>query len=110
MTKRLCQVCAKSAVDRETGRTWWLLSRQSGMAADGYTNAPPTCLACIPEAITACSHLRRNAAVCTVGSCAPYGVRADLFRPGRPPFEPMKTNVIRLFGEHTSRIAWHVSC
>ncbi|NRQ35536.1 hypothetical protein HII36_27435 [Nonomuraea sp. NN258] len=94
MTKLLCQVCAKSAMDSETGRVWWLLSGPGGPVGDGYTNAPPTCPACIPEAIASCSFLRRHAAVFTVGSCRPYGVRADVFLPGRSPSEPWKENEI----------------
>ncbi|GAA3209722.1 hypothetical protein GCM10020216_013100 [Nonomuraea helvata] len=78
MAKGLCQVCARSAVDAETGRIWWLLSSDYGGAGDGYTNAPPTCRACIPEAIAQCSHLRRHAAVFTVGGCVPFGVRGGM--------------------------------
>ncbi|NRQ38270.1 hypothetical protein HII36_41535 [Nonomuraea sp. NN258] len=99
MDKRLCQVCARSAVDRETGRIWWLLSND-GCGGDGYTNAPPTCRACIPEAISQCSHLRRNAAVFTVGDCSPYGVRADLFVPYLPPLVPFERNAVVRFDDY----------
>jgi hypothetical protein len=61
-TNRLCQVCAQSVVDKETGRIWWLPASDGEECGDGFTNAPPTCKACIPEAITYCSHLRRHAA------------------------------------------------
>ncbi|GAA3199418.1 hypothetical protein GCM10010486_81560 [Nonomuraea roseoviolacea subsp. carminata] len=100
MDKRLCQVCARSAVDRETGRIWWLLSSGYGGDGDGYTNAPPTCPACIPEAISRCSHLRRNAAVFTVGDCYPFGVRADVFVPYLPPLVPFERNAVVRFDDY----------
>ncbi|MBB5777264.1 hypothetical protein [Nonomuraea jabiensis] len=97
MTRSWCQVCGGSAVDAETGRIWWLLSSDQGEGGDGYTNAPPTCRACIPEAIRQCSHLRRHAAVFTVAECAPFGVRGDVFLPGLPPMVPLAVNrVVRL--------------
>ncbi|MEV3983596.1 hypothetical protein [Nonomuraea sp. NPDC049758] len=99
MEKRLCQVCARSAVDRDTGRIWWLLSGD-GDEGDGYTNAPPTCRACIPEAISQCSHLRRNAAVFTVADCSPHGVRADVFVPYLPPLVPFERNAVVRFDEY----------
>ncbi|WP_433434526.1 hypothetical protein [Nonomuraea sp. CA-141351] len=94
MDKRLCQVCASSAVDRETGRIWWLLSSSGEEAGDGFTNAPPTCRDCIPEAISQCSHLRLNAAVFTVGAYYPYAVRGDVFLPYLPPVVPFKRNAL----------------
>ncbi|MBT2229175.1 hypothetical protein [Nonomuraea sp. NEAU-A123] len=100
MEKRLCQVCARSAVDRAMGRIWWLLSSGYGGDGDGYTNAPPTCPACIPEAISQCSHLRRNAAVFTVGDCSPYGVRADVFVPNLPPVVPFERNAVLRFDDY----------
>ncbi|MFI6535046.1 hypothetical protein ACIBHY_21535 [Nonomuraea sp. NPDC050547] len=100
MEKRLCQVCARSAVDRNTGRIWWLLSSGYGDDGDGYTNAPPTCPACIPEAVSQCSHLRRNAAVFTVGDCSPFGVRADVFAPCLPPVVPFERNAVLRFDEY----------
>jgi len=99
MEQRLCQVCTGSAVDRETGRIWWLLSGD-GRDGDGYTNAPPTCRTCIPEAISQCSHLRRNAAVFTVGDCSPFGVRADVFVPYLPPLVPFERNAVLRFDEY----------
>ncbi|MFD1539580.1 hypothetical protein [Nonomuraea guangzhouensis] len=100
MDNRLCQVCACSAVDAETGRIWWLLSSDSGDGGDGYTNAPPTCRGCIPEAIAQCPHLRRNAAVFTVGNCSPFGVRADVFLPYLPPLVPYERNVVLTFDDY----------
>jgi hypothetical protein len=83
MLRKLCQVCGGSAVDERTGRTWWVLADEAdqGPPAAGYTNAPPTCLPCIPDSLTLCPHLRRGAAVYTVGDAQPYGVVADLFAP-----------------------------
>ncbi len=85
MLHRLCQVCGASAVDQLTGRTWWVLADEPHESSEtaGYTNAPPTCLPCIPGALTACPRLRRGAAVYTVGDIEPYGVVADLFTPTR---------------------------
>ncbi|MEV0354371.1 hypothetical protein AB0H88_52260 [Nonomuraea sp. NPDC050680] len=100
MDERLCQVCARPAVDRDTGRIWWLLSSGYGDAGDGYTNAPPTCPACIPHAISQCAHLRRDAAVFTVADCSPYGVRADLFARHLPPLMPYERNAIMAFDDH----------
>ncbi|MFC7641416.1 hypothetical protein ACFQX6_10835 [Streptosporangium lutulentum] len=77
----LCQICTRLARDPESGRWWWLLSDDGQSSAQGYTNAPPTCRSCIPEAITQCPHLRKAAAVYTVGSFEPYGVIANLYRP-----------------------------
>ncbi|WP_371784663.1 hypothetical protein [Streptosporangium subroseum] len=76
-----CQVCRRPARDRVTGRWWWLLADDGKSAAQGYTNAPPTCRGCIPEAITQCPHLREAAAVYTAGSYEPYGVLANLYVP-----------------------------
>ncbi|MFG1956943.1 hypothetical protein [Nonomuraea sp. NPDC049028] len=103
MDKRLCQVCAQPAVDPDTGRIWWLLSSGYGDGGDGYTNAPPTCPACVPQAISQCAHLRRNAAVFTVADCSPYGVRSDLFAPHLPPLMPYEWNAIVAFDDHDVR-------
>ncbi|GAA2374243.1 hypothetical protein GCM10010404_32200 [Nonomuraea africana] len=83
MLHRLCQVCGDSAVDRATGRIWWLLADGPNGAPGtaGYTNAPPTCLTCIPDALVSCPRLRRGAVVYSVGGSEPYGVVADLFEP-----------------------------
>lgn len=99
MAKRLCQVCARSAVDQDSGRIWWLLSSEGGHSTDGFTNAPPTCRACIPEAITYCPRLRRNAMIVTVGDSLPYGVRADLFLPYLPPVVPYERNAVVLLSD-----------
>ncbi|MEV6866632.1 hypothetical protein AB0M44_37255 [Streptosporangium subroseum] len=77
----LCQVCTGSARDPDSGRWWWLLSDDGQSAAQGYTNAPPTCRDCIPEAIAQCPHLREAAAVYTVANFEPYGVLANLYQP-----------------------------
>ncbi|MEV6868373.1 hypothetical protein AB0M44_46265 [Streptosporangium subroseum] len=77
----LCQVCGRPARDPVSGRWWWLLSDDGQSAAQGYTNAPPTCPGCIPEAIAQCPYLRKAAAVYTVTDYEPYGVLANLYRP-----------------------------
>jgi hypothetical protein len=72
-------------------------------AGDGCTNAPPTCRACVPDAISRCSHLRRDAAVFTVGTCLPYGVRADVFVPRVPPLVPVERNAVVRFDDREIR-------
>ncbi|MBN6052422.1 hypothetical protein JYK22_10810, partial [Nonomuraea sp. RK-328] len=103
MVKTLCQVCGRSAVDRESGRAWWLLSG-AGDQCEGYTNAPATCRACIPEAIAGCPHLRRHAAVCTVGAWFPFAVRADVFVPYVPPVRPVAVNELVPLSDERSRL------
>ncbi|GAA2268554.1 hypothetical protein GCM10010149_06730 [Nonomuraea roseoviolacea subsp. roseoviolacea] len=103
MERALCQVCGRSAVDQESGRVWWLLSGSEG-PGEGYTNAPPTCPACIPEAIAGCPHLRRHAAVCTVGAWLPFAVRADVFVPYVPPVRPVAINALVPFSDERSRL------
>ncbi|MGS2646071.1 hypothetical protein [Streptosporangium sp. G12] len=76
----LCQMCSRPALDQD-GRWSWLLSDDGKSADQGYTNAPPTCRGCIPEAIEQCPHLRKAAAIYTVGGYAPYGVLANLYVP-----------------------------
>jgi len=82
MLHNLCQVCGRPATDPATGRVWWVLADNPSdtSSGDGYTNAPPTCQACIPEAIATCPRLRRGAAVYTVAGSEPYGVLADVYR------------------------------
>ncbi|NUW45523.1 hypothetical protein [Nonomuraea rhodomycinica] len=78
MLRNLCQVCGRPATDPISGRVWWVLADDPTDTSDGagYTNAPPTCRSCIPEAIASCPRLRRSAAVYTVGGSEPYGVLA----------------------------------
>jgi hypothetical protein len=83
MLHHLCQVCGQPATDPATGRVWWLLADDptDTSEGDGYTNAPPTCRQCIPEALASCPRLRRSAAVYTVADSEPYGVLAHTFLP-----------------------------
>lgn len=83
MLHSLCQVCGQPATDPGTARTWWLLADDPSDTdqGDGYTNAPPTCRACIPQAVVSCPRLRRSAAAYTVTGHEPYGVLADVFTP-----------------------------
>ncbi|MCG5220425.1 hypothetical protein [Streptosporangium sp. KLBMP 9127] len=83
MEYRLCQVCGRTAVDADTGRTWWVLADdpEDSDLGMGYANAPPTCRSCIPAAIASCPRLRRGAGVYTVSDCSPYAVLAHTFEP-----------------------------
>ncbi|MEV0613903.1 hypothetical protein AB0I81_11325 [Nonomuraea sp. NPDC050404] len=82
MTRLLCQVCARSATGPD-GRVSWLPADDpdNDPARKGYTNAPPTCADCIPEAVSTCPRLRRGASVHMVGHTEPYGVLGNLLRP-----------------------------
>lgn len=103
MLHLLCQVCGMPAADPLDGRTFWVLADDPGEASlgAGYTNAPPTCAACIPEAITSCPRLRRGAMAYTVGGAEPYGVLADVLRPdGRRPVEVERNIAIPLDAFH----------
>jgi hypothetical protein len=82
MRHLLCQVCGQSAVD-DAGRIWWVMAEEPGLTAAGepFTNAPPTCPTCIPEARMLCPRLRKTAQVYTASSAEPYGVVADVHRP-----------------------------
>ncbi len=79
----LCQVCGEPATDPATGRVWWLLADDviSTAPEQGYTNAPPTCRTCIPDALIYCPRLRKAATVYTVADAEPYAVLAHIFRP-----------------------------
>jgi hypothetical protein len=83
MLNQRCQACGESAVDPFTGRIWWLLAAESGDDVDeGWASAPPVCRTCVPYAIGLCPHLRKHAALYSVGGCEPFAVLAHLFRPG----------------------------
>ncbi|GGS87783.1 hypothetical protein GCM10010156_52890 [Planobispora rosea] len=102
MTKRRCQVCAEPAADPDTGRIWWVITEtgfRASSASGGLTNAPPTCLTCIPESLQWCPQLRKSAAVYTVGGIESVGVLADLYEPG-PDRMPVFT------GEHNVFVGW----
>lgn len=82
MLEHLCQNCGQSAVDPATGRVWWLLASESGDDADaGWASAPPICRECIYPAVSICPHLRKHAALYSVGGSEPFAVLAHLFRP-----------------------------
>lgn len=85
MLHLLCQVCGQSATD-EDGLIWWVLAEQPGVTAAGtpFTNAPPTCTACIPEAHTLCPRLRNQAYIYTARDIEPYGVVAEVYQPVGP--------------------------
>ncbi|OPG10582.1 hypothetical protein [Microbispora sp. GKU 823] len=85
MEHNLCQVCGRTALDEHTGRIWWVLTEADGTnVPEGYTNAPPTCRACLPEAIALCPRLRKSAAVYTARFSLPYAVLGTVFQPGTP--------------------------
>lgn len=93
MDHALCQVCGLPAADPETGRIWWLLTDADG-TGDGYSNAPPTCKSCIPEAIASCPRLRSNASVCSVADCEPFAVLGDVFEFGAGGANLVERNVL----------------
>ncbi|MFD9947840.1 hypothetical protein ACFWYW_11050 [Nonomuraea sp. NPDC059023] len=83
MLRLLCQVCGGPATTQGDCRISWLLADPPETISTGkpFTNAPPTCRGCIPEALTACPRLRRAACVYTTRSAEPYGVVGDTVRP-----------------------------
>ncbi|GAA3136751.1 hypothetical protein GCM10010466_29470 [Planomonospora alba] len=96
----LCQVCGETARDPETGRYWWLLSDEGESEDRGWTNAPPTCRACIPAAVTQCPHLRRGRpAVYTAGAFEPYGVFAVIYSRSGQLAYPLAEKEIVTFGD-----------
>jgi hypothetical protein len=83
MRNQRCQRCGQSAIDPTTGRIWWLLAAESGDdVAEGWASAPPVCRPCVPFAIAMCPHLRRHAALYSVGDSEPFAILGHLFRPG----------------------------
>ncbi|MEU3168952.1 hypothetical protein [Streptosporangium sp. NPDC006930] len=82
MMRGLCRVCGESATDPDTGRVWWILP---SALADGFrspwpTAHPPTCKACVGEALASCPYLRREVpVVCTAGDYTPVAVLANLY-------------------------------
>jgi hypothetical protein len=87
MEKALCQVCGRPATDAHTGRILWIITATAfrqivGHTNMGYTNAPPTCLTCIPEALATCPQLHTSADIYSVGRSDPAAILADMFVPG----------------------------
>ncbi|GAA4198365.1 hypothetical protein GCM10022252_48670 [Streptosporangium oxazolinicum] len=87
MVKLLCQVCGQAATDPAIGRTPWIMTDSAFRElpedpTGGLTSAPPTCWACIPEALATCPQLRISSTVCTVARAEPAAVLADMFTPG----------------------------
>jgi hypothetical protein len=78
----LCQVCGRSAAD--DGRIWWLMPEPPGTTGGGlqFTHVPPCCRGCIPVARALCPRLRHESHVYTTRGAEPFGVVADLYRPG----------------------------
>ncbi|MER5651219.1 hypothetical protein [Streptosporangium sp. NPDC002524] len=87
MEKLLCQVCGQAATDPTTGRIPWITTDSAFRElpedpTGGLTSAPPTCWACIPEALATCPQLHISQAVGTVARAEPAAVLADMFTPG----------------------------
>lgn len=87
MDKNLCQVCGRAATDPETGRIPWITTATAfeaipGALDSGFTSAPATCAACVPESLNSCPQLHMSSAVWTVATATPAAVLADMFRPG----------------------------
>ncbi|GAA4192553.1 hypothetical protein GCM10022252_34120 [Streptosporangium oxazolinicum] len=87
MVRDLCQVCGQAATDPGTGRIPWIMTATAfrdipDVPDSGYTSAPATCRACIPESLSMCPQLHVSSAVYTVARSEPAAVLADMFRPG----------------------------
>ncbi|GAA3415962.1 hypothetical protein [Streptosporangium vulgare] len=87
MERMRCQVCGKAATDPATGRIPWIMTDTAfreipDEPTGGLASAPPTCWACIPEALATCPQLRISSTVCTVARAEPVAVLADMFTPG----------------------------
>ncbi|MFE3448151.1 hypothetical protein ACFXJ8_04370 [Nonomuraea sp. NPDC059194] len=85
MDRLLCQVCGGPATDRETGRIPWALTKtvfERTGPDSGRTNAPPSCLSCIPKAMEQCPMLRDDFTFYTVASTTSAGVLSDLYDHG----------------------------
>ncbi|GAB1821100.1 hypothetical protein [Herbidospora sp. RD11066] len=84
MENLLCQVCGNPAQDPATGRVPWIVTdavfRRVG-ATGGLASAPPTCLSCIPVALSLCPHLHASPAMYMVGNSRPASVLADMYTP-----------------------------
>lgn len=80
----LCQVCAGSAVDADTGRAWWVLPVAARTASPQGSKAP-TCRGCIPAAVRHCPTLRRQAFIYSSAEVVPSAVLGYVFalRAGR---------------------------
>ena len=74
MLGRLCQVCQSPALDPGTGRLAWVFHAEPP-ATSGRLSKPPICRDCLPEVITACPRLRREAHVYTSGDYRVWGVK-----------------------------------
>ncbi|GAA4183865.1 hypothetical protein GCM10022252_11860 [Streptosporangium oxazolinicum] len=87
MERTLCQVCGLEATDPATGRIPWITTATAfrdipDVPNSGYTSAPATCRACIPESLSMCPQLHVSSAVYTVARSEPAAVLADMFTPG----------------------------
>ncbi|MBB2915055.1 hypothetical protein FHS43_006370 [Streptosporangium becharense] len=87
MERHLCQVCGEPATDPASGRIPWIMTDTAFRElpddpTGGLTSAPPTCEACIPEALATCPQLHISSAVCTAARSEPAAVLADMFTPG----------------------------
>ncbi len=84
MENLLCQVCGCPATDDRSGRVPWLVTdgnfRRTGIDG-GQTATPPTCLDCMPLALSLCPHLRDTPAVYMVGKANPVSVLAHVYTP-----------------------------
>ncbi|MEV6159771.1 hypothetical protein AB0L53_56490 [Nonomuraea sp. NPDC052129] len=84
MLSRLCQVCQGPASDPDTGLLTWVFHVEPP-AASGRLSKPPICRGCLPEAITVCPYLRREAHVYGSGDYCVWGVKGLVVSPGRQP-------------------------
>ncbi|MEU4224240.1 hypothetical protein AB0F17_08100 [Nonomuraea sp. NPDC026600] len=85
MLGRLCQVCQRPALDPRTERFTWVFHVEPP-AMSGRLSKPPICRDCLPEAITVCPYLRREAHVYSSAGYGVWGVKGLVLSPfGREP-------------------------
>ncbi|MFI6320403.1 hypothetical protein ACIBG8_22915 [Nonomuraea sp. NPDC050556] len=86
MARLWCQVCGKPARDSQ-GRYPWIMTEKvfrwdEEQPGAIITNAPPTCWACIPDALGSCPQLEdASTTVFSAGGAVPVGVLGDVYRP-----------------------------
>ncbi|MFI6512864.1 hypothetical protein ACIBCT_35130 [Streptosporangium sp. NPDC050855] len=84
MERDLCQVCSLPATDPDNGLIPWIVTPTTYQPIGGGlkgTNAPPTCVRCMPVAREQCPKVREASEVFWVRHAEPVGVLGDVFEP-----------------------------